>query len=238
MRQIILDTETTGLDPNDGHRVIEIGCIELVNRRPTDRTFHVYINPEREIEPGAIEVHGITNEFLKDKANFAGIAEELIEFISGAELIAHNASFDLNFLEAELQRIPNAPSIFNLIYGGTAIDTLAMAREKRPGKRNSLDALCRDFKIDTSERTLHGALLDAELLTQVYLAMTREQSRMFAGTENQQQGSRFEPIKKLSGLDRQPVISEPTSSELENHQAFLSKIREASDYLLWDKTEL
>ncbi len=238
MRQIILDTETTGLDPSNGHRVIEIGCIELVNRRPTDRTFHVYINPEREIEPGAIEVHGITNEFLKDKANFAGIAEEFIEFISGAELIAHNASFDLNFLEAEFQRIPNAPSIFDVIYGGVAIDTLAMAREKRPGKRNSLDALCRDFKVDTSERNLHGALLDAELLTQVYLAMTREQSRMFVGTENQQQGSRFEPIKKLSGLDRQLVISEPTSSELENHEAFLTKIREASDYLLWDKTEL
>lgn len=238
MRQIILDTETTGLDPSDGHRVIEIGCIEMVNRQPTNRTFHVYINPDREIEPGAIEVHGITNEFLKDKANFAGIAEEFIEFISGAEVIAHNASFDLNFLEAELQRIPDAPSIFDLIYGGAAIDTLAMAREKRPGKRNSLDALCRDFKVDASERTIHGALLDAELLMQVYLAMTREQSRMFAGTENQVQGSRFEPIEKLSGLDRQPLVSKPTYPELENHQAFLTKIREASDYLLWDKTEL
>ena len=130
MRQVILDTETTGLDPSDGHRVIEIGCIEMVNRRLTDRTFHAYINPEREIEPEAIEVHGITNEFLRDKANFAGVAEEFIEFISGAELIAHNASFDLNFLEAELQRIPDSPSIFDLIHGGVAIDTLAMAREK------------------------------------------------------------------------------------------------------------
>ena len=130
MRQVILDTETTGLDPSDGHRVIEIGCIEMVNRRLTDRTFHAYINPEREIEPEAIEVHGITNEFLKDKANFAGVAEEFIEFISGAELIAHNASFDLNFLEAELQRIPDSPSIFDLIHGGVAIDTLAMARKK------------------------------------------------------------------------------------------------------------
>ena len=237
MRQVILDTETTGLDPSDGHRVIEIGCIEMVNRRLTDRTFHAYINPEREIEPEAIEVHGITNEFLKDKANFAGVAEEFIEFISGAELIAHNASFDLNFLETELQRIPDSPSIFDLIHGGVAIDTLAMAREKRPGKRNSLDALCRDYKIDASERTLHGALLDAELLTQVYLAMTREQSRMFAGIDNQQQGSRFEPVKKLSGLDRQPLVYEPNSSELENHHAFLAKIREVSDYLLWDETE-
>ena len=237
MRQVILDTETTGLDPSDGHRVIEIGCIEMVNRRLTDRTFHVYINPEREIEPEAIEVHGITNEFLRDKANFAGVAEEFIDFISGAELIAHNASFDLNFLEAELKRIPDAPSIFDLIHGGMAIDTLAMAREKRPGKRNSLDALCRDYKVDASERTLHGALLDAELLTQVYLAMTREQSRMFAGSDNQQKGSRFEPVKKLSGLDRQLLVCMPTSSELENHDAFLTKIREASDSLLWDQTE-
>ena len=237
MRQVILDTETTGLDPSDGHRVIEIGCIEMVDRRLTDRTFHAYINPEREIEPEAIEVHGITNEFLKDKANFAGVAEEFIEFISGAELIAHNASFDLNFLETELQRIPDSPSIFDLIHGGVAIDTLAMAREKRPGKRNSLDALCRDYKIDASERTLHGALLDAELLTQVYLAMTREQNPMFAGIDNKQQGSRFEPVKKLSGLDRQPVVYEPNSSELENHHAFLAKIREVSDYLLWDETE-
>ena len=237
MRQVILDTETTGLDPSDGHRVIEIGCIEMVNRRLTDRTFHAYINPEREIEPEAIEVHGITNEFLRDKANFAGVAEEFIEFISGAELIAHNASFDLNFLETELQRIPDSPSIFDLIHGGVAIDTLAMAREKRPGKRNTLDALCRDYKIDASERTLHGALLDAELLTQVYLAMTREQNPMFAGIDNKQQGSRFEPVKKLSGLDRQPVVYEPNSSELENHHAFLAKIREVSDYLLWDETE-
>ena len=237
MRQVILDTETTGLDPSDGHRVIEIGCTEMVNRRLTDRTFHVYVNPEREVGSDAIKVHGITNEFLKDKANFAGIVDEFIEFISGAELIAHNASFDLNFLEAELQRIPGAPSIFKVIHGGVAIDTLAIAREKRPGRRNSLDALCRDYQIDASERTFHGALLDAELLTQVYLAMTREQSRMFAGTNNQQQGSRFEPVKKLSGLDRQPVHSQLSSSELKNHHEFLTKIREASDYLLWDKTE-
>ena len=138
MRQIILDTETTGLDPKDGHRVIEIGCIELVNRRLTDQTFHVYINPEREIDQEAIDVHGITNEFLADKPNFAGIADEFVEFIRGAELIAHNASFDINFLDSELSRIPQAPNIFSLMHGGAAIDTLAMAKEKRPGKRNSL----------------------------------------------------------------------------------------------------
>lgn len=237
MRQIILDTETTGLDPKDGHRVIEIGCIELVNRRLTDQTFHVYINPEREIDQEAIDVHGITNEFLADKPNFAGIADEFVEFIRGAELIAHNASFDINFLDSELSRIPEAPNIFSLMHGGAAIDTLAMAKEKRPGKRNSLDALCRDYKIDASERTLHGALLDADLLTRVYLAMTREQSRMFGGTDNQSQGSQFEPIQRLTGVDRVPRVSQPTDAELANHQSFLNTLRETKTQLLWDSSD-
>jgi len=237
MRQIILDTETTGLDPKDGHRVIEIGCIELVNRRLTDQTFHVYINPERQIDQEAIDVHGITNEFLADKPNFAGIADEFVEFIRGAELIAHNASFDINFLDSELSRIPEAPNIFSLMHGGVAIDTLAMAKEKRPGKRNSLDALCRDYKIDASERTLHGALLDAELLTRVYLAMTREQSRMFGETDNQSQGSRFEPIQRLTGVDRVPRVSQPTDAELANHQSFLNTLRETKTQLLWDSSD-
>lgn len=237
MRQIILDTETTGLDPKDGHRVIEIGCIELVNRRLTDQTFHVYINPEREIDQEAIDVHGITNEFLANKPNFAGIVDEFVEFIRDAELIAHNASFDINFLDSEFSRIPGAPNIFSLMHGGAAIDTLAMAKEKRPGKRNSLDALCRDYKIDASERTLHGALLDAELLTHVYLAMTREQSRMFGGEDNQSQVSRFESIQRLTGLDRVPRVSKPTDAELENHQAFLSTLRETKEQLLWDSSD-
>lgn len=236
MRQIILDTETTGLDPNDGHRVIEIGCIEMVNRRLTDRTFHVYINPEREIDQEAIAVHGITNEFLTDKPNFSGIADEFIEFIRDAELIAHNAPFDVSFLEAELERIPGAPSIFSLMHGGAAVDTLSMAKEKRPGKRNSLDALCRDYKVDASERTLHGALLDAELLTRVYLEMTREQSRMFGVSENQSQNSQFEPIQKLTELDRVPCILAPTKAESENHDAFLRALRNSSDEIIWDSS--
>ena len=236
MRQIILDTETTGLDPNDGHRVIEIGCIEMVNRRLTDRTFHVYINPEREIDQEAIAVHGITNEFLTDKPNFSGIADEFIEFVRDAELIAHNAPFDVSFLEAELERIPGAPSIFSLMHGGAAVDTLAMAKEKRPGKRNSLDALCRDYKVDASERTHHGALLDAELLTRVYLEMTREQSRMFDLSENQSQNSQFEPIQKLTELDRVPRILAPTKAESENHDAFLSALRNSSDEIIWDSS--
>ena len=236
MRQIILDTETTGLDPNDGHRVIEIGCIEMVNRRLTDRTFHVYINPEREIDQEAIAVHGITNEFLTDKPNFSGIADEFIEFVRDAELIAHNAPFDVSFLEAELERIPGAPSIFSLMHGGAAVDTLSMAKEKRPGKRNSLDALCRDYKVDASERTLHGALLDAELLTRVYLEMTREQSRMFGVSENQSQNSQFEPIQKLTELDRVPRILAPTKAESENHDAFLNALRNSSDEIIWDSS--
>ena len=236
MRQIILDTETTGLDPNDGHRVIEIGCIEMVNRRLTDRTFHVYINPEREIDQEAIAVHGITNEFLSDKPNFSGIADEFIEFIRDAELIAHNAPFDVSFIEAELERIPGAPSIFSLMHGGAAVDTLSMAKEKRPGKRNSLDALCRDYKVDASERTLHGALLDAELLTRVYLEMTREQSRMFGVSENQSQNSQFEPIQKLTELDRVPRILAPTKAESENHDAFLRALRNSSDEIIWDSS--
>jgi len=237
MRQIILDTETTGLDPNDGHRVIEIGCIEMVNRRLTDRTFHVYINPEREIDQEAIAVHGITNEFLTDKPNFSGIADEFIEFVRDAELIAHNAPFDVSFLEAELERIPGAPSIFSLMHGGAAVDTLSMAKEKRPGKRNSLDALCRDYKVDASERTLHGALLDAELLTRVYLEMTREQSRMFGVSENQSQNSQFEPIQKLTELDRVPRILAPTKAESENHDAFLRALRNSSDEIIWDSSD-
>ena len=236
MRQIILDTETTGLDPNDGHRVIEIGCIEMVNRRLTDRTFHVYINPEREIDQEAIAVHGITDEFLTDKPNFSGIADEFIEFVRDAELIAHNAPFDVSFLEAELERIPGAPSIFSLMHGGAAVDTLSMAKEKRPGKRNSLDALCRDYKVDASERTLHGALLDAELLTRVYLEMTREQSRMFGVSENQSQNSQFEPIQKLTELDRVPRILAPTRAESENHDAFLSALKNSSDEIIWDSS--
>lgn len=234
MRQVVLDTETTGLNPGDGHRVIEIGCVELVDRRLTNRTFHVYINPEREIDREAIEVHGLTNEFLSDKPPFSGIADEFIEFIRGAELIAHNAVFDVGFLEAEFKRIPNCSSITDLILGGTPLDTLVMAREKRPGKRNSLDALCRDYKIDSSERMLHGALLDAELLTSVYLAMTREQSHMFRGFEPTMGGSRFEKIKKLSGLKRSPQASMPSDEELRNHEQFLDGLRKNAP-ILWDK---
>jgi DNA polymerase-3 subunit epsilon len=175
MRQIFLDTETTGLYPDQGHRIIEIAAVEIFNRRPTQRHFHIYINPEREIDPGAQEVHGISLEFLQDKPLFAAIAEEFIEFIRGAELIIHNAPFDVGFLNMELARL-NLDKLESYISG--IIDTLKMAKEMRPGQRNNLDALCRHYGIDNSQRTLHGALLDAELLAEVYIAMTRGQESL------------------------------------------------------------
>lgn len=175
MRQIFLDTETTGLYPDQGHRIIEIAAVEIFNRRPTQRHFHIYINPEREIDPGAQEVHGISLEFLQDKPLFAAIAEEFLEFIRGAELIIHNAPFDVGFLNMELARL-NLDKLESYISG--IIDTLKMAKEMRPGQRNNLDALCRHYGIDNSQRTLHGALLDAELLAEVYIAMTRGQESL------------------------------------------------------------
>lgn len=185
MRQIFLDTETTGLYPDQGHRIIEIAAVEIFNRRPTQRHFHVYINPEREIDAGAQEVHGISLEFLQDKPLFGQVAEEFIGFVQGAELIIHNAPFDVGFLNMELSRLGMERlehSVSNIV------DTLKMAKEARPGQRNNLDALCRHFGIDNSKRTLHGALLDAELLAEVYIAMTRGQESLLmelSGAESQ-----------------------------------------------------
>jgi DNA polymerase III subunit epsilon len=173
MRQIILDTETTGLEPADGHRVIEIGCVELVDRRLSGRHFHQYLNPERDIEDGALEVHGISDEFLADKPVFADVVDEFLAFIDGAELIIHNAPFDLGFLDGELALLGRADRMRDHV---GVIDTLELARELHPGQRNSLDALCKRYEIDDSRRTLHGALLDAEILADVYLAMTGGQS--------------------------------------------------------------
>ncbi len=176
MRQIVLDTETTGLEPAQGHRIIEIGCVELINRHLTDNRYHQYINPEREIDEGAIEVHGITNAFLADKPVFADIVDDFLEFIRGAELIIHNAPFDVGFINHELKRLdPRASSLEDFC---TVLDTLVMARNMHPGQKNSLDALCKRYEIDNSARDLHGALLDAEILSEVYLAMTGGQARL------------------------------------------------------------
>ena len=175
MRQIILDTETTGLNARLGDRIIEIGCIEMVNRRFTGNNWHSYVNPERKIEEGAKAVHGISDEFLADKRTFAELATEFIDYARGAELVIHNAAFDIEFLDAELGRagLPNLSE-----HGITVTDTLKLARELHPGKRNSLDALCVRYQIDNTHRSLHGALLDAELLAEVYLAMTRGQNSL------------------------------------------------------------
>jgi DNA polymerase III subunit epsilon len=175
MRQIFLDTETTGLSPALGHRIIEIAAVEVVNRRLTQNHFHIYLNPDREIDQGAQEVHGITLEFLQDKPRFADVVDEFLDFVANAELIIHNAPFDVGFLNAELGKIDRA----NIEEANVSIiDTLKMAKDMRPGQRNSLDALCRHFGIDNSKRTLHGALLDAELLADVYMAMTRGQESL------------------------------------------------------------
>ena len=169
MRQVILDTETTGFEHQDGHRIIEVGCIELNDRQPTGRTFHEYINPDRDVPQASVEIHGLTNEFLEDKPRFADIAESLIEFIRGSELVMHNASFDVGHLNAEFARLDGGIRTEDIT---EILDTLKLAQSLHPGQRNSLDALCKRYEVDNSNRTLHGALLDAELLADVYLLMT------------------------------------------------------------------
>jgi DNA polymerase-3 subunit epsilon len=181
MRQIIVDTETTGLEPEQGHRIIEIGCVEVINRRATGRTFHRYLRPDREVDPGAMQVHGITNEFLLDKPRFPDVAAELIEFINGAELVIHNAPFDVAFMDAEFKRLP--PPLRRVSELCMVLDTLALARRMHPGQRNGLDALCKRYSVDNSHRELHGALLDARILLDVYLAMTGGQSALVLGEE-------------------------------------------------------
>ena len=184
LRQVVLDTETTGLEPQAGHRVIEVGCIEIVNRRPTGRHWHTYLNPERRVDEGAVAVHGLTDEFLADKPRFADKHAELLEFIDGAELLIHNAAFDEAFLNAELERLGLAGL---RAHCAAIFDTLAMARELHPGKRNSLDALCDRYGVSNAHRTLHGALLDSQLLAEVYLAMTRGQESFEIGLDAQAQ---------------------------------------------------
>ncbi len=179
MRQVVLDTETTGLEPKKGHRVVEIGCIELIERRPSGRQFQRYLNPQRPMDRGAQEITGLSDEFLVDKPLFADIADEFLEFIRGAELIIHNAAFDVGFLDAELQRLARGgPSLREMC---PVIDSLQLARERYPGQRNSLDALCRRLQVDASHRTLHGALLDAQLLVDVYLNLTAGQGDLGFG---------------------------------------------------------
>ena len=232
MRQIFLDTETTGLEHKLGHRVIEVGCVEMRNRRLTNRHFHRYLNPEREIDAGALEVHGITLEFLQDKPRFAEIAAEFLDFIRDAELIIHNAPFDIGFLNAELALLDMAPidTVCPAVH-----DTLVMAKELFPGKKNNLNALCERYGVDNSHRTLHGALLDAEILAEVYVAMTRGQENLLMDltpepTANQPGDSTF-----LSGRPAAPQrILRASAEELTAHETLLAAIqKESKGKCLW-----
>jgi DNA polymerase-3 subunit epsilon len=219
MRQIVLDTETTGLDPLQGHRVIEIGCLELVNRRLTGRQFHVYLNPEREVEHGAFKVHGISDEFLADKPLFHQISDEFMAFIKGSELIIHNAPFDIGFLKAELQRISWPKPIHDYC---EVLDTLVLAKQKHPGQRNNLDALCKRYGVNNSNRELHGALLDAELLAFVYLAMTGGQIDLFAIESENPTESPADSDGILTDLNAPSLVQNATAEELQAHEAFIA----------------
>ncbi len=226
MRHIFLDTETTGLYANQGHRIIEIAAIEIVNRRPTNNSFHFYLNPDREIDPAAQEVHGITLDFLQDKPRFTEIASDFIKFIKDATLIIHNAPFDVGFINMEFGLIEKPPieeTVANII------DTLKMAKDMRPGQRNSLDALCRFYNIDNSQRSLHGALLDAQLLAEVYLAMTRGQEDLMI--DFQYNGSDVvgeKNAKRPTNL----FILKADDEELKKHEAYLNKMK-GEKKLIW-----
>ncbi len=235
MRQIVLDTETTGLEVSQGHRIIEIGCVELDNRRLTGNHYHQYINPGREIDQGAIEVHGITDAFVADKPYFDNIAQDFLDFVDGAELVIHNAPFDIGFLNSELQRLERG-------YAGvdatcSIVDTLVMARAKHPGQRNNLDALCQRYGVDNSQRDLHGALLDAEILADVYLLMTGGQTafQLSDAAADQGEGNRTGGVLNRLGEGRSPLlIITASAQELAAHEEQLDAIAQSSGgKVLW-----
>lgn len=233
MRQIILDTETTGLEPNEGHRIVEIGAVEIAHRRLTDKHLHLYVNPGRDSDPEALEVHGLTTEFLSQYPPFESIVAELIDFVQGAEIIIHNAPFDVRFLDAELQRCGYEP--FES-YCGKITDSLAFARETHPGKRNNLDALCERYGISNAHRTLHGALLDAELLADVWLAMTRGQESLLAvglGDEDEP-AAHIMVTGQIDGQDLSVIA--PSAQEVEAHEQYLAQLEHETGVTpLWRK---
>jgi len=231
-RQIILDTETTGLEPSQGHRIIEIGAVEMLNRRLTGNRFHQYLNPEREIDAGAIEVHGITNAMLNDKPKFADIAAGFLEFVKGAELVIHNAPFDTGFINSEFHILGDAAPAVSIEEVCTVLDTLKLARKLRPGQKNDLDSLCRHYSIDNSQRTLHGALLDAEILADVYLAMTGGQTMLFQ--EHGEAASAARQTLSANAIRRidpnRPALRviRATDEELAEHAKVLGEIEKKS----------
>jgi DNA polymerase-3 subunit epsilon len=234
MRQIVLDTETTGLSWEKGNRVVEIGCVELVERRPTGRTFQRYLDPECDFEPGAQEVTGLTREFLADKPKFAEVVEEFLAFVDGAELVIHNAAFDIGFLDAELARV--GPQYQRMRVRCTVEDSLELARQRFPGQRNSLDALCRRLGVDNSHRQLHGALLDAQLLAEAYLALTSGQGEIgfdaLAAGEAQEAAMAVALV--AAGNAPRPRVA-VTAGELEAHAARLAQLRNKAGRAIWDQ---
>ncbi|PKM05413.1 MAG: DNA polymerase III subunit epsilon [Gammaproteobacteria bacterium HGW-Gammaproteobacteria-6] len=235
MREVVLDTETTGIDPKDGHRIIEIGCVELLDRRLTGRHFHAYINPQREVEEGALAVHGISDEFLADKPLFADVVSDFMQFVRGARLVIHNAPFDIGFLDAELQRLGG--DMGRMADHCGVLDTLAMAREKHPGQRNSLDALCKRYMVDNSQRDLHGALLDAEILADVYLIMTGGQTALsLAGHGNDQHGDAqtVGQIRRVApALAAALSVQAASDADLLAHTERLAAIEQSAGFVLW-----
>tara|TARA_B100001093_G_scaffold304842_1_gene290753 strand:- start:3107 stop:3862 length:756 start_codon:yes stop_codon:yes gene_type:complete len=227
MRQVVLDTETTGLDPQQGHRVIEIGCVEIQNRRLTGRHFHQYLNPDREIDEAAIEVHGITSQFLADKPRFGQVEANFLEFVSGAELVIHNAPFDIGFLDHELKLSGSGQG--KMANFCAILDSLLLARDKHPGQRNNLDALCKRYGVDNTQRDLHGALLDAEILADVYLLMTSGQSSLSLREEQEEQSVAARRDRKFDPNRPSLRIVAASADELESHEACLNEIDEASD---------
>jgi len=230
MREIIIDTETTGLNPKTGDRIVEIGCVELMNHVPTGRTYHVYLNPERDMPAEAERVHGLSSAFLADKPLFASVVEEFLAFVDGAPLVAHNAAFDVGFVNAELERLG-----FAILSTDRSIDTVALARRKFPGAQASLDALCRRFQIDTTHRTKHGALLDAELLAQVYLELVggREPGLSLDAAAVSMKTGRVVGDTGAVANARQPRRHAPTADEIDLHVAFVATIKNA----IWTRTE-
>jgi DNA polymerase-3 subunit epsilon len=232
MRQIVLDTETTGLSPREGHRVIEIGCVELLNRRLTGNHFHVYINPQREIEAEAVAVHGITNEYLADKPLFKDIVDGFVDFIRDSQLVIHNAPFDTGFMDHEFNKVSGLTIKTTDIC--TVLDTLTLARQMHPGQKNNLDALCRRYGIDNSHRELHGALLDSEILAEVYLMMTGGQLDInLSGKNNAANGEMQEGVRRLNPQRKALKIIKATADELEQHEKRLDLVQQKGGSCLW-----
>ena len=238
MRQIVLDTETTGLETSQDHRIIEIGCVEIVNRKLTGRHYHQYINPQRDVDEGAMEVHGISDEFLTDKPLFADIVDEFLVFIGDADLVIHNAPFDVGFINHELAKLPAQRQGVDKLC--KIIDTLAIAKQKHPGQKNNLDALCKRYAVDNSQRELHGALLDAEILADVYLLMTGGQVNL---NINDQAGSEAGEVSKIKTIRRLPENREAlkviaaSDHELASHHKKLEAIKSASGHCVWHDLE-